>query len=78
MLYQSPKKVAERIGKERRWVLALCKQNKLPYIIVNKRYQIDVDKLDEAFAAMEADTNTLARNYAHQDYASVHSRYRLD
>ena len=78
MLYQSPAQVAEKIGKSRRWVVARCKENKLPYIEVNGRYSIDVDKLKEAFAAMEASSNNTARNFAPQEYGSVYSRYRLD
>ena len=78
MLLESPKQVAKRIGKERRWIVALCNENKLPHIKVKGRYQIDVDKLDEAFAALEAPSNTPAKNYAPQEYAAVHSRYRLE
>ena len=77
MLYQSPAQVAEKIGKSRRWVVARCKENKLPYIEVNGRYSIDVDKLEEAFAAMEAAANNATRNFAPQEYGSVPSRYRL-
>ncbi|NLH46400.1 MAG: helix-turn-helix domain-containing protein [Acholeplasmataceae bacterium] len=78
MLLESPKQVAKRIGKDRRWIVALCNENKLPHIKVNGRYQIDVDKLEEAFAAMEADSNSAARNFVPQEYASVHSQYRLE
>ena len=78
MLYESPDKVAKRIGKDRRWIVALCNENKLPYFKVNGQYNIDVDKLEEAFAAMEASSNNKARNFAPQEYGSVYSRYRLD
>ena len=78
MLYQSPAQVAEKIGKSRRWVVALCKENKLPHIEVKGRYSIDVDKLEEAFAAIEAASNNTSINFAPQEYGSVPSRYRLD
>ena len=78
MLYQSPAQVAEKIGKSRRWIVALCKENKLPHIEVKGRYSIDVDKLEEAFAAIEAAANNTSRNCAPQEYVSVPSRYRLD
>ena len=77
MLYQSPAQVAEKIGKSRRWVVARCKENKFPYIEVNGRYSIDVDKLQEAFAAMEADSNSAARNFAPQEDVPIFSRYNL-
>ena len=78
MLYETPAKVAERIGKSRRWVVARCKESKLPFIKENGRYLIDTDKLEEAFAAIEAAANNTSRNCAPQEYVSVPSRYRLD
>ena len=78
MLYETPAKVAERIGKSRRWVVARCKESKLPFIKENGRYLIDTDKLEEAFSAMEAASNNTSRNFAPQEYGSVPSRYRLD
>ena len=78
MLYQSPAQVAETIGKSRRWVIARCLENKLPFIRENGRYLIDTDKLEEAFSAMEAASNNTSRNFAPQEYGSVPSRYRLD
>ena len=77
MLYQSPAQVAETIGKSRRWVIARCHENKLPFIRENGRYLIDVDKLEEAFSAMEAFSIREAGGLMPQANQLITSRYRL-
>lgn len=78
MLYQSPAQVAETIGKSRRWVIARCLENKLPFIRENGRYLIDTDKLEEALLAMEAAAIKEAGGFfPHQANQLITSRYRL-
>jgi hypothetical protein len=77
MLYQSPAKVAETIGKNRKWVIALCNENKLPFIRKNGRYLIDADKLEQAFAKMETASSTKSTSLLYQETNIRTSRYRL-
>ena len=77
MLYETPAKVAKRIGKSRRWVVARCKESKLPFIRENGRYLIDIDKLEEAFSAMEAFSIREAGGLMPQANQLITSRYRL-
>ena len=77
MLYETPAKVAKRIGKSRRWVVARCKESKLPFIKENGRYLIDTDKLEEAFSAMEAASIKETGVLISQANQLITSRYRL-
>ena len=77
MLYQSPAKVEKLGGKSRRWVIDLCDENKIPFIMKNGRYLIDADKLEEAFANMENASITKSRSLLYQENSAKDSRYRL-
>lgn len=77
MQYQSPAKIAELIGKERRWIIARCKNGQIPHIMENGRYLIDADKIQDALSLMEKSFKPMNSNLKYPKNPSSKLLYRL-